>query len=148
MFLREVRAGIAMGSGLKGRSSGLTTLGKHILCGACGSSACTPQPDVHAKSFASIRAEAGCTNQVNYSAPAKNARARSPFPRLPLVDIPTPYLSSHQALVKLDYPEKLQNLLLTPRREMSVELVVQVGRGGGAREARGPRGPWGRAAAW
>lgn len=29
--------------------------------------------------------------------------------------------------MKLDYPEKLQNLLLTPRREMSVELVVQVG---------------------
>ncbi|KAG2429688.1 hypothetical protein HYH02_013946 [Chlamydomonas schloesseri] len=31
-----------------------------------------------------------------------------------------------EALVKLDYPEKLQNLLLTPRREMSVELVVQM----------------------
>jgi glutamate dehydrogenase (NAD(P)+) len=32
-----------------------------------------------------------------------------------------------QALNRLDYPEKLQSLLLTPRREMSVELVVQVG---------------------
>ncbi|GLC58673.1 hypothetical protein PLESTB_001386800 [Pleodorina starrii] len=31
-----------------------------------------------------------------------------------------------EALNRLDYPEKLQNLLLTPRREMSVELVVQM----------------------
>ncbi|KAG2487515.1 hypothetical protein HYH03_013933 [Edaphochlamys debaryana] len=31
-----------------------------------------------------------------------------------------------EALVRLDYPDKLQSLLLTPRREMSVELVVQM----------------------
>ena len=40
-----------------------------------------------------------------------------------------PCASHLQALNRLDYPEKLQNMLLTPRREMSVELVVQV-RGG------------------
>ncbi|KXZ45580.1 hypothetical protein GPECTOR_53g166 [Gonium pectorale] len=34
-----------------------------------------------------------------------------------------------EALNRLDYPEKLQNLLLTPRREMSVELVVQMDNG-------------------
>lgn len=31
-----------------------------------------------------------------------------------------------QALNELEYPEKLQKLLLTPNREMGVELVVQV----------------------
>lgn len=34
-----------------------------------------------------------------------------------------------EALSKLEYPEKLQKLLLTPQREMSVELVVQMDSG-------------------
>ena len=32
-----------------------------------------------------------------------------------------------QALYQLEYPDRLQKLLLTPNREMGVELVVQVG---------------------
>lgn len=31
-----------------------------------------------------------------------------------------------QALAELEYPEKLQKMLLTAQREMSVELVMQV----------------------
>ncbi len=54
-----------------------------------------------------------------------------PFP-------PGPPFPPPKALVRLDYPDKLQSLLLTPRREMSVELVVQVGRRGGG-------GAWGGA---
>lgn len=34
-----------------------------------------------------------------------------------------------QALNELEYPEKLQKLLLTPNREMGVELVVQMDSG-------------------
>ncbi|GFH25435.1 glutamate dehydrogenase [Haematococcus lacustris] len=34
-----------------------------------------------------------------------------------------------EALVELDYPEKLQRLLLTPQREMTVELVLQMDSG-------------------
>jgi len=34
-----------------------------------------------------------------------------------------------EALVKLEYPEKLQRLLLTPQREMAVELVMQLDNG-------------------
>jgi hypothetical protein len=33
---------------------------------------------------------------------------------------------SVQALYQLEYPDRLQKLLLTPNREMGVELVVQV----------------------
>jgi hypothetical protein len=42
--------------------------------------------------------------------------------RPPHVQTPVPL----QALNELEYPEKLQKLLLTPNREMGVELVVQV----------------------
>jgi hypothetical protein len=34
-----------------------------------------------------------------------------------------------QALNELEYPDKLQKLLLTPNREMGVELVVQMDSG-------------------
>lgn len=34
-----------------------------------------------------------------------------------------------EALVELDYPERLQKLLLTPQREMTVELVMQMDNG-------------------
>ena len=34
-----------------------------------------------------------------------------------------------QALNELEYPQKLQKLLLTPNREMTVELVVQMDNG-------------------
>lgn len=38
-------------------------------------------------------------------------------------------IHSTQALTVLEYPEKLQRLLLTPQREMAVELVVQMDNG-------------------
>lgn len=39
-----------------------------------------------------------------------------------------PYVCD-QALNELEYPDKLQKLLLTPNREMGVELVVQMDSG-------------------
>lgn len=42
---------------------------------------------------------------------------------------PPCWLLLHQALNELEYPEKLQRLLLTPNREMGVELVVQMDSG-------------------
>ena len=44
--------------------------------------------------------------------------ARSPFLNL------DPFTTTKQALLQLEYPDKLQRLLLTPQREVLVELVI------------------------
>jgi len=38
--------------------------------------------------------------------------------------IPPPPQKKKQALLQLEYPDKLQRLLLTPQREVLVELVI------------------------
>lgn len=142
-FLREVRAGTCVSG--KGRGlqvltpSQVSALARQLRPGPC-----TPSP-AHAQmlflycpwsnsSKGLIRTTCvlhtiQATGMCAVMGPTAPVRAR-PSTRPPGPPFAPP---SHtcprplpQALVRLDYPDKLQSLLLTPRREMSVELVVQV----------------------